>query len=65
MSDPNKVTTRFGMFDQARLDKLNETIKGQDREAVVKFEGADLHVGFGRYLAEYVEGELSKRNAGL
>lgn len=65
MSRPGTVHTIFGHFDQARLDRLRETIKGEEPDTDLKFEGADLNVKFGQYLAEHVETELSKRNAGL
>lgn len=56
------VQTIAGPFDRKRLDALKETIKDQDRDSTVKFEGNDLLVSFGGYLAEYVELELGKRN---
>jgi hypothetical protein len=56
------VNTIAGPFDRKRLDALNETLKGQDRDSVVMFEGQELLVSFGNYLAEYVETELGKRN---
>lgn len=56
------VNTRVGQFDRARLKLLKEAIDGQDKDAVVSFEGAELHVGYGQYLVEYIEGELGKRN---
>jgi hypothetical protein len=56
------VQTIAGAFDRKRLDALKETIKDQDRESVVMFEGNELLVSFGTYLAEYVETELGKRN---
>lgn len=56
------IQTIAGAFDRQRLDKLKETIKDQDRDSVVMFEGQELLVSFGAYLAEYVEMELGKRN---
>lgn len=56
------VNTPVGQFDRARLKLLKEAIDGQDKDAVVAFEGAELHVGYGQYLVEYIEGELGKRN---
>lgn len=56
------VHTQAGLFDRKRLDALNEVLKDQDRDSVVNFEGQELHVGYGRYLAEFVDVELGKRN---
>lgn len=56
------VNTIAGPFDCKRLDALKETIKDQDRDSTVMFEGQELLVSFGGYLAEYVEMELGKRN---
>lgn len=56
------VQTIAGPFDRARLDALKATIKGEDRDSVVMFEGNELLVSFGGYLAEFVEMELGKRN---
>lgn len=56
------VNTIAGPFDRKRLDALKETIKDQDRDSTVMFEGQELLVSFGGYLAEYVEMELGKRN---
>lgn len=58
------VSTIAGPFDRKRLDALKETIKDQDRDSTVMFEGQELLVSFGGYLAEYVEMELGKRNTG-
>ncbi|MDY6949858.1 MAG: hypothetical protein SXG53_29645 [Pseudomonadota bacterium] len=62
MTSEKPVQTIAGPFDRKRLDALKETIKDQDRDSTVMFEGQPLLVGFGYYLAEYVEGELGKRN---
>lgn len=56
------VQTVAGPFDRKRLDALKETIKDQDRDSAVNFEGQELLVSFGEYLAEFVEIELGKRN---
>lgn len=56
------VNTIAGQFDRKRLDALKATIKDQDRDSTVMFEGQELLVSFGGYLAEYVEMELGKRN---
>lgn len=56
------VQTICGPFDRKRLDSLQETIKDQDRDSTVMFEGQELLVSFGQYLAEYVGMELGKRN---
>lgn len=56
------VQTNAGPFDRKRLDALKKTIEGQDRDSVVMFEGNELLVSFGAYLAEFVEVELGKRN---
>lgn len=56
------VQTIAGAFDRKRLDALKETIKDQDRDSTIMFEGQELLVSFGGYLAEYVEMELGKRN---
>lgn len=56
------VQTIAGAFDRKRLDALKETIKDQDRDSTVMFEGNEFLVSFGGYLAEYVEMELGKRN---
>ena len=58
------VNTIAGPFDRKRLEALEEVIKDQDKDSVVKFEAQDLHVGFGQYLAEFVNVELGKRNTG-
>jgi hypothetical protein len=58
------VGTIAGPFDRKRLGALKETIKDQDKDSVVMFEGQELNVGFGGYLAEFVEMELGKRNTG-
>lgn len=56
------VNTIAGQFDRKRLEALKATIKDQDRDSTVMFEGQELLVSFGGYLAEYVEMELGKRN---
>lgn len=56
------VHTIAGPFDRKRLEALKETIKDEERDSTVKFEGQDLLVSFGQYLAEYVEMQLGKRN---
>lgn len=56
------VQTIAGPFDRKRLKALKDTIEGQDRDSTVMFEGNELLVSFGGYLAEFVEGELGKRN---
>lgn len=56
------VNTIAGPFDRKRLKALKETIQDQDRDSTVMFEGNPLLVSFGGYLAEFVEGELGKRN---
>ena len=56
------VNTIAGPFDRKRLAALKEAIRDQDRDSVVMFEGNELLVSFGGYLAEFVEGELGKRN---
>lgn len=58
------IQTIAGPFDRARLARMKETIKDQDRDSVVMFEGNELLVSFGEYLAEFVEMELGKRNTG-
>lgn len=58
------IQTIAGPFDRKRLDALKETIKDQDRDSKVNFEGQELLVSFGQYLAEHVEIELGKRNTG-
>lgn len=58
-----KVHTIAGVFDRARADALGEAVKDQERDATVKFEGQDLLVSFGKYLFEFVDGEL--RSDGL
>lgn len=62
MAVEKPIHTIAGPFDRKRLDLLKQTIEGEDRDSVVRFEGQELHVGFGRYLAEYVEMALGKRN---
>lgn len=59
-----KVQTIAGPFDRARLAQLKAVIEDQDADAVVHFEGQELSVSFGRYLAEYVEMTLGQRNTG-
>ena len=56
------INTIAGPFDRARLARLKDTIKDEDRDSTVKFEGQDLLVSFGNYLVEFVEMELGKRN---
>jgi hypothetical protein len=56
------VQTIAGAFDRKRLDALKETLKDQDRDAVVMFEGNEYLVSYASYLVEYVETELGKRN---
>ena len=56
------VNTIAGPFDRKRLKALKEVIQDQDRDSTVMFEGLELLVSFGGYLAEFVEGELGKRN---
>lgn len=56
------IHTQAGPFDRKRLARLQETLKDQDRDSVVMFEGQELLVSYGKYLAEYVEMELGKRN---
>lgn len=56
------VNTIAGPFDRKRLKALQDVIEGQDPDSVVTFEGNELLVKFGEYLAEFVEGELGKRN---
>lgn len=58
------VNTIAGPFDRKRLAALKETIKDEDRDSTVMFEGQQLLVSFGHYLAEFVEMELGKRNTG-
>lgn len=58
------VQTNAGPFDRARLKALREAIKDEDRDTVIKFEGQDLLVSFGEYLAQYVEMQLGSRNHG-
>jgi hypothetical protein len=56
------VQTNAGPFTRKRLESLQAVIKDQDRDAVVQFEGQELLVSYGQYLAEYVEIEFGKRN---
>lgn len=56
------VQTIAGPFDRKRLKALKDTIEGEDREAIVMFEGQELLVSFGQYLAEFVETTLGQRN---
>lgn len=58
------VNTIAGPFDRKRLNALKDVMRDQDRDSVVMFEGNELLVSFGQYLAEYVDGELGKRNHG-
>lgn len=58
------IQTVAGPFDRKRLDALKETIKDQDRDLMVMFEGQELLVSFAGYLVEFVEIELGKRNTG-
>ena len=61
MSNEKTVNTIAGPFNRTRLGLLQETIKDHEKDDVVMFEGNELLVSFGRYLAEFVEGELGKR----
>jgi hypothetical protein len=56
------VQTIAGPFDRKRLDALKETLKDQDRDSTVMFEGQELLVSFCGYLVEYVESQLGQRN---
>lgn len=56
------IQTVAGPYDRKRLDALKETIKDQDRDSMVMFEGQELLVSFAGYLVEYVEGQLGLRN---
>jgi len=58
------VQTIAGPFDRARLKALRDAIKDEDRETVIKFEGQDLLVSFGEYLAQHIEMQLGNRNHG-
>jgi hypothetical protein len=58
------VNTVAGPFDRKRLEALEAVLKDQDRDSVVMFEGQELLVSFGNYLAEFVNLELGKRNTG-
>lgn len=64
MAVEKPIQTIAGPFDRKRLDALKETIENQDRDSTVMFEGQELLVSFGGYLAEFVEMELGKRNTG-
>ncbi len=62
--------TLVGPFDRARLKTLTDTLASPevaalDPHAVIKWEGQDLVIQFGRYLAEHVEAELTKQDHGL
>lgn len=65
------ISTIAGPFDRIRLQSLKDTLESPevaelDPSAIVKWEGQDLCIKFGQYLAEYVEEELDRReNAGL
>ena len=56
------IQTIMGPIDRKRLAQIKAAIKDQDRDAVVKFEGADLVVSFASYLIEFVETRLGQRN---
>jgi len=56
------IQTIAGPFDRKRLNALKATLKDQDRDSVVMFEGQEVLVSFGGYLVEFVEMELGKRN---
>lgn len=58
------VQTTYGEFDRERLSRLKEAIDGKDRDTIVVFDGSDLLVGFGKYLAEYVEMQFTARYTG-
>lgn len=65
----HKTNTIAGPFDRARLKTLTDTLEAADAEgldprAIIKFEGQDLVLQFGRYLAEHVETELTKLEDG-
>lgn len=53
------VDTIFGPFDKERLEALKEVIRDQPKDKIVMFEGQELFVQFGVYLAEFVEAGLS------
>lgn len=64
MTIEKPVNTIAGAFDRNRLKALKAAIADQDRDSVIMFEGNELLVSFGGYLAEFVEGEFAKRNHG-
>ncbi len=60
------VQTIAGPFDRKRMEALRETLAQADgemlgREEVIKFEGNDLVISFGKYLLEYLDGEFAKK----
>lgn len=67
----HKVPTQCGLFDRERFESLRDTLRqatevdGMSRDQVVKFEGQDLLISYGQYLAEYVEGQLIIKESGL
>lgn len=71
MTTEARTHTIAGPFDRARLKSLTDTLSSPevaelDPHAIIKWEGRDLVIRFGQYLAQHVENELSKQeNAGL
>ncbi len=68
MSEP-KISTNSGMFASSDIKSLRKALTdaaGDDRRAdmAIKWRGQDVHVPFGWYLVEYVEGMLAQRNHG-
>lgn len=56
------VQTIAGPFDRKRLEALQQVLVDQDRDSTVMFEGQQLLVSFGQYLAEFVDTTLGQRN---
>lgn len=59
------VRTIAGPFSRDRLARLKRTLEqakaaGMTRDQVTQFEGQELLIAFGEYLAEFVEGEFDK-----
>jgi uncharacterized membrane protein len=56
------VQTKWGPMTREDAKSLRAVTNGEDNDAVVQWNGQELHVGFGRHLADYIETTLAKRN---
>ena len=60
------IDTVAGPFNRKRMEQLRETLdeadrEGRDKSEVIKFEGNDLVISFGKYLLEFVDNQFATR----